>query len=44
MVDDKVPVKVSEETWRELNAMKFPGDTFEDVIARLVQSDKESSE
>ncbi|UDF60579.1 antitoxin VapB family protein [Halobacterium sp. BOL4-2] len=30
------PVKVSEETWRELNAQKHPGDTFEDVIQRLL--------
>ena len=30
------PVKVSKKTWRELNARKRPGDSFEDVIRRLL--------
>lgn len=34
--DSKHPVKVSEETWRDLNARKRPGDTFEDVVSRLI--------
>lgn len=29
-------VKVSEETWRRLNARKAPGDSFEDVIQELL--------
>ncbi|WP_285265953.1 antitoxin VapB family protein [Halobacterium salinarum] len=33
---DSHPVKVSEETWRDLNARKHPGDSFEDVIRRLL--------
>jgi len=34
---DTHPVKVSAETWRELNAKKNPGDTFEDVLSRLLE-------
>lgn len=30
------PVKVSDETWQRLNARKEPGDTFEDVIRRML--------
>ena len=30
-------LKVSEETWRRLNARKKPGDTFEDVVQRLLE-------
>jgi len=29
-------VKVTEETWRDLNSRKHPGDTFDDVITRLL--------
>lgn len=32
-------IKVSSETWRDLNAMKEPGDTFEDVVRRLLESE-----
>jgi predicted CopG family antitoxin len=34
------PVKVSEETWRALNSRKHPGDSFEDVISRLLDDTK----
>lgn len=30
------PIKVSGETWRQLNKMKRPGDSFEDVVRRLL--------
>lgn len=30
-------LKVSEETWRRLNARKKPGDTFDDVVQRLLE-------
>jgi predicted CopG family antitoxin len=36
-------VKVDEDTWRRLNARKRPGDSFEDVIERMlddVESDQ----
>jgi predicted CopG family antitoxin len=39
MVDQTHPIKVSHETWQELNALKQPGDTFEDVVTRLLQKD-----
>ncbi len=29
-------VNVSEDNWRRLNAMKKPGDTFNDVVDRLL--------
>jgi len=29
-------VKVTPETWRRLNARKRPGDTFDDVVQRLL--------
>lgn len=31
-------IRVSEETWRRLNALKTPGDTFDDVAARLLDN------
>jgi len=30
-------VKVSDEHWKELNARKEPGDSFDDVIGRLLE-------
>lgn len=33
------PIKVSEENWRKLNALKMPGDTFDDVIDRLLDDE-----
>jgi len=29
-------IKISDETWRRLNVRKRPGDTFEDVVERLL--------
>lgn len=29
-------VRVTEETWKRLNQMKGPGDSFDDVIQRLL--------
>lgn len=29
-------IRVTEETWKELNKRKEPGDSFEDVIERLI--------
>lgn len=34
---DSPAVKVSEETWRKLNSRKEPGDTFDDVVQRLLE-------
>ena len=31
-------VKVENGTWRQLNRLKEPGDTFDDVISRLLDN------
>lgn len=31
-------VRVSDETWKRLNQRKEPGDSFDDVISRLLDS------
>jgi len=36
-------IRVTEETWKELNSRKEPGDSFEDVIQRLVKEDEEGN-
>lgn len=40
---DSPAVKVSEETWRRLNARKEPGDTFDDVVQDLLEQSDEAS-
>lgn len=35
MADTRIPV--SEDTWRHLNAAKDPGDSFDDVLSRLLR-------
>lgn len=41
-------VKVKKDTWQELNRMKQPGDSFDDVLQRVLQNTdddgKESNE
>ena len=40
MPDDSTTIQVSKELWRELNQRKKgPGDTFEDVIWKLVEGE-----
>lgn len=34
--DEETRVRVSKETWRRLNARKEPGDSFDDVLDRLL--------
>ncbi|WP_238398280.1 MULTISPECIES: antitoxin VapB family protein [Halorussus] len=41
MSDDVTSIQVSTETWQELNGRKAPGDTFDDVIQRLLEQDEE---
>jgi predicted CopG family antitoxin len=36
------PIKVSEDTWQELNRRKTPGDTFDDVVVRLLDDETET--
>ncbi|APW98876.1 hypothetical protein CHINAEXTREME_14305 [Halobiforma lacisalsi AJ5] len=37
MADDITTIQVTEETWRQLNVRKNPGETFDDVIQRLLE-------
>lgn len=30
-------IRVTEETWKELNRRKEPGDSFEDVLKRMIE-------
>jgi predicted CopG family antitoxin len=32
-------IRVTKETWKELNQMKEPGDSFEDVLQRLIEGE-----
>jgi hypothetical protein len=41
MGDDTHPVRVSGRTWQDLNARKRPGETFEDVVSRLLEETTE---
>jgi len=36
-------IRVTEDTWVELNKRKQPGDSFEDVINRLLREDEEGN-
>jgi len=36
MAEAKESIKVTPENWRRLNARKEPGDSFNDVVARLL--------
>lgn len=33
-------IRVTEKTWKELNQLKGPGDSFDDVIQRLLEEDE----
>lgn len=37
-------IRVTEETWKELNMRKEPGDSFEDVLRRLIEEGEQSDE
>lgn len=41
MSGDSAPIKVDETTWRRLNSLKTPGDTFNDVVERLLDESEE---
>jgi predicted CopG family antitoxin len=36
MADDDVMIRVKEDRWSELNSLKKPGESFDDVITRLL--------
>lgn len=35
---DKTTIEIKTETWRQLNGRKQPGDSFDDVITRLLET------
>jgi predicted CopG family antitoxin len=35
-------IRVTPENWEKLNSLKKPGDTFDDVISRLLEADEEA--
>ena len=37
--DENTSLRVKRGTWRELNQRKEPGDSFDDVIQRLLAED-----
>ncbi|WP_243700387.1 antitoxin VapB family protein [Halorussus pelagicus] len=41
MSDDITSIQVTTDTWQELNVRKAPGDTFDDVIQRLLEQGDE---
>jgi hypothetical protein len=41
---DMTTVRVSEETWQDLNQRKEAGDTFDDVISRLIETRDDGGE
>jgi predicted CopG family antitoxin len=36
-------IRVTEETWLDLNKKKRPGDSFDDVLQRLLDEDREET-
>lgn len=42
MADDKTTVTVTRDTWKKLQMRKEPGDSFEDVIAELIEIAEDS--
>lgn len=40
MGEDSTTIQISEETWTDLNQRKEPGDTFDDVIRRLLEGEQ----
>lgn len=41
MGDATTTIQIANETWKELNERKEAGDTFDDVIQRLLNSSSE---
>lgn len=40
MADETTTLQVKTQTWKDLNGRKEPGETFDDVIRRLLEGDK----
>lgn len=43
MPDDTTNIRISRETWKKLNARKEPGDSFDEVIERLIEEAEEGN-
>ena len=41
--NDITTVKVSRETWQDLNSRKTPGDSFDDIIQQLIAQERDCS-
>jgi transposase-like protein len=41
MDDEPTSIQISKQLWKELNGRKEPGDTFEDVIWRMVEGGRQ---
>jgi len=44
MADGRTTVSVADETWKELNQRKGPGDSMDDVIRELLEIAEELEE
>jgi predicted CopG family antitoxin len=44
MADEHKNIRIHRETWEELHYLKEPGDTFDDVIQRLIEQSEEGEE
>ena len=42
--DDVTTIKVKGDTWKRLNQLKEPGDSFDEVIQKLLAEDAEDAE
>lgn len=40
--DENTTVKVKKDTWRRLNRLKEPGDSFDDVISELLADESDT--
>lgn len=39
----KTLIQISDDLWKQLNRQKSPGETFEDVLRRLLKIEKEKN-
>lgn len=39
---ERTKIQISKDTWKDLNAMKKPGESFDDVLRRIISVTKEA--
>lgn len=44
MTEDDVNIRIKRDTWKRLHNRKEPGDSFNDVLQRLIEESEESGE